>query len=232
MTTTTPTVHPAARRRSVGLPRVAACAMLPGLGGAVGPEPRGPPHLDRDVLVLQPLHQRDDPLASPVVFDVVVVVVELGLRVGLAGLIQEDYRAGGIAGANINKVGWTAAAYATTSFVLPFAFCLSPGLLLQGLARNPLILACLLGLAINALASCLTSSRLPINTLNSAAAPSMLSSARRVRAAVLPEDGGEVRAEWRIEPRRRPPRRPPRRPSRPRRTDQSRRPPKAPSRLP
>lgn len=42
------------------------------------------------------------------------------------------YVAGGIAGANINKVGWTAAAYATTSFVLPFAFCLSPGLLFQG----------------------------------------------------------------------------------------------------
>ncbi|MFD0981959.1 TRAP transporter permease [Tropicimonas aquimaris] len=42
------------------------------------------------------------------------------------------YVAGGIAGANINKVGWTAAAYATTSFVLPFAFCFAPGLLLQG----------------------------------------------------------------------------------------------------
>ncbi|MDV7142197.1 TRAP transporter fused permease subunit [Tropicimonas sp. TH_r6] len=44
------------------------------------------------------------------------------------------YVAGGIAGANINKVGWTAAAYATTSFVLPFAFCFAPGLLLQGSA--------------------------------------------------------------------------------------------------
>lgn len=42
------------------------------------------------------------------------------------------YVAGGIAGADINKVGWTAASYAITSFVLPFAFCFGPGLLLQG----------------------------------------------------------------------------------------------------
>ncbi len=42
------------------------------------------------------------------------------------------YVAGGIAGADINKVGWTAAAYALTSFVLPFAFVYGPGLLLQG----------------------------------------------------------------------------------------------------
>lgn len=42
------------------------------------------------------------------------------------------YVAGGIAGANINKVGWTAAAYALTSFVLPFAFMFGPGLLLSG----------------------------------------------------------------------------------------------------
>ena len=42
------------------------------------------------------------------------------------------YVAGGIAGANINKVGWTAASYAITSFVLPFAFIFGPGLLLQG----------------------------------------------------------------------------------------------------
>jgi TRAP transporter 4TM/12TM fusion protein len=41
------------------------------------------------------------------------------------------YVAGGIAGANINKVGWTAAAYGITSFILPFAFCFAPGLLLQ-----------------------------------------------------------------------------------------------------
>lgn len=45
-----------------------------------------------------------------------------------------SYVAGGIAGANINKVGWTAASYAITSFVLPFAFCFGPGLLLQGTA--------------------------------------------------------------------------------------------------
>lgn len=42
------------------------------------------------------------------------------------------YVAGGIAKADINKVGWTAAAYAVTSFVLPFAFSFGPGLLLQG----------------------------------------------------------------------------------------------------
>ena len=42
------------------------------------------------------------------------------------------YVAGGIAGADINKVGWTAASYAITSFVLPFAFCFGPGLLLSG----------------------------------------------------------------------------------------------------
>ncbi|MDB2384142.1 TRAP transporter fused permease subunit [bacterium] len=43
-----------------------------------------------------------------------------------------SYVAGGIAGANINKVGWTAASYAATSFVLPFAFVFGPGLLMQG----------------------------------------------------------------------------------------------------
>lgn len=42
------------------------------------------------------------------------------------------YVAGGIADANINKVGWTAASYAVTSFVLPFAFIFGPGLLMQG----------------------------------------------------------------------------------------------------
>jgi TRAP-type uncharacterized transport system fused permease subunit len=42
------------------------------------------------------------------------------------------YVAGGIAKADINKVGWTAAAYAITSFALPFAFSFGPGLLLQG----------------------------------------------------------------------------------------------------
>ncbi|WP_100368809.1 TRAP transporter permease [Yoonia maricola] len=43
-----------------------------------------------------------------------------------------SYVAGGIAGANVNKVGWTAAAYAATSFVLPFAFVYGPGLLMAG----------------------------------------------------------------------------------------------------
>jgi len=42
------------------------------------------------------------------------------------------YVAGGIAGADINKVGWTAASYAITSFVLPYAFIFGPGLLMQG----------------------------------------------------------------------------------------------------
>lgn len=41
------------------------------------------------------------------------------------------YVAGGIADADINKVGWTAASYALTSFVLPFAFIFGPGLLMQ-----------------------------------------------------------------------------------------------------
>lgn len=42
------------------------------------------------------------------------------------------YVAGGIAGADVNKVGWTAAAYAITSFVLPYAFVLAPALTLHG----------------------------------------------------------------------------------------------------
>lgn len=42
------------------------------------------------------------------------------------------YVAGGIAGADINKVGWTAAAYAITSFVLPFAFVFAPSLTMHG----------------------------------------------------------------------------------------------------
>ncbi|WP_298987000.1 TRAP transporter fused permease subunit [uncultured Roseibium sp.] len=43
-----------------------------------------------------------------------------------------SYVAGGIAGADVNKVGWTAASYAATSFVLPFAFVYGPGLLMNG----------------------------------------------------------------------------------------------------
>ena len=42
------------------------------------------------------------------------------------------YVAGGIAGSDINRVGWTAASYGLTSYILPFAFCFGPGLLLQG----------------------------------------------------------------------------------------------------
>ncbi|MDB4837295.1 TRAP transporter fused permease subunit [Marinomonas sp.] len=42
------------------------------------------------------------------------------------------YVAGGIAGADINKVGWTAAAYGLNCFILPFAFCYSSDLLLSG----------------------------------------------------------------------------------------------------
>lgn len=42
------------------------------------------------------------------------------------------YVAGSIAGADVNRVGWTAAAYGLTSYVLPFAFCFGPGLLLSG----------------------------------------------------------------------------------------------------
>lgn len=42
-----------------------------------------------------------------------------------------SYVAGGIAGADVNKVGWTAASYAATSFVLPFAFVYGPGLLMN-----------------------------------------------------------------------------------------------------
>jgi TRAP transporter 4TM/12TM fusion protein len=45
-----------------------------------------------------------------------------------------SYVAAGIAGAGINKVGWTAASYGLTSYLLPFAFCFGPGLMLQGTA--------------------------------------------------------------------------------------------------
>lgn len=43
-----------------------------------------------------------------------------------------SYVAAGIAGARINDVGWTALAYGLTSYILPFAFCFGPGLLLRG----------------------------------------------------------------------------------------------------
>lgn len=56
------------------------------------------------------------------------------------------YVAGGIAGADVNKVGWTAAAYALTSFVLPFAFVFAPSLTLHGgLVEN--IMAVITGFA-------------------------------------------------------------------------------------
>jgi TRAP transporter 4TM/12TM fusion protein len=52
------------------------------------------------------------------------------------------YVAAGIAGSDINRVGWTAASYGLTSYLLPFAFCFGPGLLLQGTAtQNALAVA-------------------------------------------------------------------------------------------
>jgi TRAP transporter 4TM/12TM fusion protein len=43
-----------------------------------------------------------------------------------------SYVAAGIAGADINRVGWTAFAYGITAFVLPFMFFFGPALLLDG----------------------------------------------------------------------------------------------------
>ncbi len=43
-----------------------------------------------------------------------------------------SYVAAGIAGADINKVGWTAFGYGITAFVLPFMFFFGPALLLDG----------------------------------------------------------------------------------------------------
>jgi TRAP transporter 4TM/12TM fusion protein len=43
-----------------------------------------------------------------------------------------SYVAAGIAGADINKVGWTAFAYGITCFVLPFMFFFGPALMLDG----------------------------------------------------------------------------------------------------
>lgn len=42
------------------------------------------------------------------------------------------YVAAGIAGADINKVGWTAFRYGLTTFILPFMFVYGPALLMQG----------------------------------------------------------------------------------------------------
>lgn len=47
-----------------------------------------------------------------------------------------SYVAGGIAGADINKVGWTGFAYGITCFILPFMFVYGPGLLMQGSAAQ------------------------------------------------------------------------------------------------
>ncbi|MEX3009907.1 TRAP transporter permease [Hoeflea sp. TYP-13] len=49
------------------------------------------------------------------------------------------YVAAGIAGSDINKVGWTAASFGLTSYLLPFAFCFGPGLLLQGTATENIL---------------------------------------------------------------------------------------------
>ncbi|MBU2890701.1 TRAP transporter permease [Celeribacter halophilus] len=64
------------------------------------------------------------------------------------------YVAGGIAKADINKSGWTAAAYAAPSFLLPFAFCFGPGLLLQGgwVANIAAVITGFLGVAAIAIA--------------------------------------------------------------------------------
>lgn len=47
-----------------------------------------------------------------------------------------SYVAAGIAGADINKVGWTAFSYGITAFVLPFMFFFGPALLLDGSAME------------------------------------------------------------------------------------------------
>lgn len=57
-----------------------------------------------------------------------------------------SYVAAGIAGAPISKVGWTALAYGITSYLLPFAFCFGPGLLMQADAAGN-ALAAVTGLA-------------------------------------------------------------------------------------
>jgi TRAP-type uncharacterized transport system fused permease subunit len=44
------------------------------------------------------------------------------------------YVAGGIANADINKVGWTAFAYGITCYILPFMFFFGPALLMDGTA--------------------------------------------------------------------------------------------------
>jgi len=47
-----------------------------------------------------------------------------------------SYVAAGIAGADINKVGWTAFRYGLTTFILPFMFVYGPALLMEGSAME------------------------------------------------------------------------------------------------
>lgn len=56
-----------------------------------------------------------------------------------------SYVAAGIAGANINKVGWTAFFFGITSYILPFMFVYGPGLLMAG-PWTEIILASLSGI--------------------------------------------------------------------------------------
>jgi TRAP transporter 4TM/12TM fusion protein len=55
-----------------------------------------------------------------------------------------SYVAAGIAGANINQVGWTAFFYGITCYILPFMFFFGPGLMLDG-AWGPVALAVVSG---------------------------------------------------------------------------------------
>lgn len=55
-----------------------------------------------------------------------------------------SYVAAGIAGADINKVGWTAFFYGITCYILPFMFFLGPGLMLEG-AWGEILLAVISG---------------------------------------------------------------------------------------
>ncbi len=57
-----------------------------------------------------------------------------------------SYVAAGVAGADINKVGWTAFRYGLVCYLLPFAFFYGPGLLAQGSAWE-IATACLTGVA-------------------------------------------------------------------------------------
>lgn len=88
------------------------------------------------------------------------------------------YVAAGIAGSDINKVGWTAASYGLTSYLLPFAFCFGPGLLLQGTALQntiAVITACAGTFAIaTAVVGCFNRPLSPIQRLVAGIAGAML----------------------------------------------------------